>query len=123
MTPFKATDDRLFDKVMSSDDGSDIIDKMMVDEDGDLRTKDFAEHTSLSISTLSGGFEIADIYSQKPSQTATREHDRFIPQRNQANTTLNYETKEFLFAKKQFNCTHSANEQCDCIAKNEQLLP
>ena len=48
---------------MSDDGGDDICDKMMVDEERELRSKDFAEHTSLSISTLSSGIEIADNYS------------------------------------------------------------
>lgn len=59
VSPFKVTD-HLF---MSDDGGDDICDKMMVDEERELRSKDFAQHTSLSISTLSSGIEIADNYS------------------------------------------------------------
>ena len=39
------------------------------------------------------------------------EQDRFIPHRyNNSAQSSNFEAKELLFSKTQFNCTHSANE-------------
>ena len=127
VTPFKATvGDHLFDMQDEVDGEDNGVDDFMVDEEVELRLKDVAEHTSLSNSTLSGGYETSDNYSHSKPQQAfiAREHDRFIPLRDpQANTTLNYEAKEFLFAQRQLNCTHSASEQCDCLMRQEQYVP
>lgn len=91
------------------------FDKMLIeDERGELRIRDGEVTSVMSNSTVSGGDQHM-LPMVVPSMPASVEHDRFIPQRNRANATLNFEAKELLFAKKQFNCTHSANEQCDCL--------
>ena len=89
---------------------------LIEDERGELRIRDASV---LSNSTVSGG-DLHMLPMVVPAAPASVEHDRFIPQRNNrgANATLNFEAKELLFAKKQFNCTHSANEQCDCLEQN-----
>lgn len=96
------------------------FDKMLIeDERGELRIRDGEVTSVMSNSTVSGGDQHMLPTALVPTGPGSVEHDRFIPQRNRANATLNFEAKELLFAKKQFNCTHSANEQCDCHEQNQ----
>ena len=91
------------------------FEKILIEDDcGDLRIRD---NSSLSNSNdLSSDTKVpTSIMPAQQHPPSAAEHDRFIPQRNRTNTTFNFEAKEFLFAQKQFNCTHSANEQCDCL--------
>ena len=100
------------------------FDKMLIeDERGELRIRDGEVTSVMSTSTVSGGDQhMLPMVVPLPAPTSV-EHDRFIPQRcNRGSNaaTLNFEAKELLFAKKQFNCTHSANEQCDCLNQSNQ---
>ena len=124
ITPFKETD-HFFDKLMQDcgdeeeqDDRESAakapdFEKILIEDDrGELRIQD---KSSMSSSNLS---EAPMPMTPVHVQPGTVEHDRFIPQRNgsgnNAMSCFNFEAKEFLFAQKHFNCTHSANEQCDC---------
>ena len=85
-------------------------------DDMELRLEQIPDRATNS--TLSD-FENSDNSGQIKSEAT--EHDRFIPHRQlNLDQARNFENKEFLFASKQFNCTHSVNERCDC-AKLEQI--
>ena len=74
------------------------FEKMLIeDERGELRIHDGEANSLLSNSTLSGG-DLQMLPMVMPTMPCSIEHDRFIPQRNRTNTTLNFEAKEFLFA-------------------------
>lgn len=92
----------MFDKLMDDDfEGDDVasgFDKILTEvEDEQVRLGRRIDNSSMSNSTLSGDNQ-STLKKSAPSSGA--KHDRFIPQRNRANATLNFETKELLFAKK-----------------------
>jgi len=71
-------------------------------------------------SATNSEFEISDIY--RPKKISPTEYDRFIPQRPvDIGQASNFETKEFLFSQKLFNCTHSVNEQCNSATCGAEL--
>ena len=97
-----------FDNFMDGDD--DLL--MIPDEEESLRLKNDASSSSTT--------------TESASSFATRlvpkkaKHDRFIPQRQDHNDQYvnNFEAKEILLSKTQFDCKHSASEVCDCTNVN-----